>query len=186
MKKTLLALALGLASTSAMAATDTSASYDYLGGAYVHYDVEGGTTDGLNFDFSRSFTNNVFMQADYLRISENGFTLQTLSAQLGYAHPIAEKVDLVGTAGIAYEDLSAGSFSDSESGFIGSFGIRSRLSDKVELSATVVGTRFDEYNDTSYDFRGRFYFSDRFSADLGYLMGDDDQYALSAGVSYHF
>lgn len=185
MKKTAIALALGLASlTTAAVASDTSPSYDYASASYVYFDFDGGSVDGFTLDYSKSFTDNLFGEVDYLRVSE-GATVQRVNLQLGYAYDLNDNVDLVATGGISHEKVSGGGFSISDTGFVATAGVRSRLSSQFEAGASIDYYNFDD-SFTEFTFYGRYFFRPNLSANAAFTLDDDSDSVYKVGVSFHF
>ena len=184
MKKTAIALAVGLASLSTAAVADTTPSYDYASATYVYFDFDGGNIDGFSLDFSRSFSDSVFGEVDYLRMSD-GFTSERVNLQLGYAHTLNGNLDLVATGGLSHEKHSANIYSYSDTGFVGTAGVRSRITSQFEAGAAVEYYNFDE-GTTDFTVYGRYYFLPNLSANATYILTDDSDNVYQVGVSFHF
>ncbi len=200
MKKTLLvsAMIMGMGAAQAASPIWNSAAVSYQNGEFAGTNVD---ADGFMLDGSFGFAENFFARGGYASYSGDinaglvvaSFDYDNLFADVGYRYALNQSTDVYGL--ISYRnvsgDLSAADyvgdalyFSDSNSAFGVGGGIRSMITDQVELGAEAVYYNFDDA-DTQFDVHARYFFTDAFSGDLGY-RDDIGVKGVYAGVRWHF
>ena len=167
-------------------------NYTYLQGGYQRvelddsfFDVDG---DGFGVGGSFDFGNNVFAFAGYSMADfDFGVDVDQLDIGAGYHMPIAERTDFV--ASIAYvrvEAEASGFGSVDDSGFGASIGVRSMVTDQLELSGSLNYVDLDDGgDDTSIGGAAWYDVSDvvAIGANLGF--GDDTTtYGLGARIYF--
>ncbi|MDP3534189.1 MAG: hypothetical protein Q8S08_02245 [Halomonas sp.] len=168
-------------------------SYSHIGLGASHASIDG-MPALLGADvFSRHrLTNNVFLEGGFSRLDGGDWTLDVehkrYQAALGYATPVLSHADLVFTAGIDYQSFTLcrapGCSKSSDNGALGSIGVRSWVSDSMELSASVEHvTTGDAMTSLSLEAVGWFDFTSSLFMALDW---SSDQRYLSTGYRYTF
>lgn len=184
--KKLIALGFAASLMSFGAVANAGPSFDYVQANYTNFDVSGGSLDAFGLGANVSITDRVFFESGITRASESGVNLTNLSGGFGYAHYVSRYTALVGSAGLAHSKVSgAGIFNDSDTGQYASLGLRSQVTENVELGAKAL-RYWSDANSTEYHASARYYLKDNLSLEFAYLYGDSDSKAYQFGVSYHF
>ena len=109
----------------------------------------------------------------------------TLSVGLGYRYSLSKTTDLFGV--LSYEDMEVkassqgNSESESDNGYGLQIGIRSMLSEKVELSGSLQYLDIADETETAIGVSALYNFTEQFSAGVGYSKSDDvDTITVSA------
>lgn len=168
-------------------------SYSHIGLAASHASIDGmPTLLGADLSSRHRLTNSVFLQGDFSRLDGGDWALDVehkrYQAALGYATPILSHSDLVFTAGVDYQSFTlcnaAGCGKASDNGALGTVGVRSWVSDSMELSASVQHvTTGDAMTSLSLEAVGWFDFTSSLFMSLEW---SSDQRYLSTGYRYTF
>ncbi|BCO17245.1 MULTISPECIES: outer membrane beta-barrel protein [unclassified Alteromonas] len=178
MKKLALAVALSVASAGAFAAAP---AWDFVQGSYVITDFDESDfsyePDGFAFSGSKLVTDDVFVTAEYSMQEDDilgiDVDLDMLTIGLGYRYAWSEKTDLFGI--VSYEDveLSGSGQSADEDGFGLTAGVRSMVTDNIEVRGAVKYIDLDEDDDTSVLVGADYFLSPMFAVGLSYETSDD-------------
>lgn len=202
MKKTLIAIALIGTSTSVLA---DSPKWDKIQASYIETDIETPidndiTMDGYAVSGSLSLNESMFILANFDSVGDESdfgdVDLDSTNAGLGFNHGLTESTDIFAT--VTYEKLqltgsvdALGSESFDESGYGAGVGIRSMLTDFLELSVKADYLDIDDENAMRYDASAFFHLTENLSLGVGYKLYDLDEIdqdvdTMSASVRYSF
>lgn len=180
-----------------MALFSTTAFADALNYNYVQFgyartslDFDTESLDGNGWDLSGSaaINENFHVVAGY---NKTGFDFdidQTVyGIGLGYSKAIADNTDFVATASYlkAKIDLPAGFMSESDDGYGASVGIRSMVSDKVELAGAVDYAKIADSSDTGFSAEALYHVSDAIAVGLEGAWSDGSS-TYGAGFRVYF
>lgn len=193
----------GVTAIAAFSANTFAASpaWNFVEGAYVKADIEGedfeSEPDGFGATASFLLNENIFVMGKYSRLSDdirvlNGdvdMNYNQASLGLGYRHPISATTDIFGAVSYEYIELEADGFGQSDStdedGYGLAGGIRSMLTNNVELNGTLAYVDIDDESETSLGLSAYYYFNTNFAAGLGYTFGDEaDTYQASLRYAF--
>lgn len=190
MNKLLTTLVLSCAVSSAYAG---NISYNYIEGGIATNDVDG-VDNSLFLNGSYGVTPNVYIIGGFTSTGIDTNTnidadISAISIGGGYHKSMAEKTDVYGD--ISYVDfdldLSQGSASASVSigdGFQTRIGARHQVSDKIEAEANITHLKIEDFSDTFVTVTGRYLFTDKVSASLGFSTADDA--GVVGAIRYNF
>lgn len=202
MKKTLIAIALIGTSTSVLA---ESPNWDKIQASYIETDIETPidndiTMDGYAVSGSLSLNESIFILANFDSVGDESdfgdVDLDSTNAGLGFNHGLTESTDIFAT--VTYEKLQLtgsvddlGSESFDESGYGAGVGIRSMVTDFLELSVKADYLDIDDENAMRYDASAFFHLTENLSLGVGYKLYeldeiDQDVDTMSASVRYSF
>lgn len=202
MKKTLIAIALIGTSTSVLA---ESPNWDKIQASYIETDIETPidndiTMDGYAVSGSLSLNESMFILANFDSVGDESdfgdVDLDSTNAGLGFNHGLTESTDIFAT--VTYEKLQLtgsvddlGSESFDESGYGAGVGIRSMVTDFLELSVKADYLDIDDENAMRYDASAFFHLTENLSLGVGYKLYDLDEIdqdvdTMSASVRYSF
>lgn len=191
MKKLALATSLFLALGTAQASE--APKWDFVDASYLSTKIEGERLNGLGLSASKLINENVFALGSYSYQTwsegDQEIDLSSFTAGVGYRHAVAENTDVFGTieyvyanVDVAYDDKSGGS--DSENGYGAKLGVRSMLTNEIEVQGVVNYVNLDG-SDTSYTVKGLYHINTQFSVGAGFTKADDaDTYSVTA--AYYF
>lgn len=190
-----------LLSTLALEVQADGVSYDHVQVRYADIETNALTYtihgNQLILDASWSVTDSMYLALDYEKLgaNEQGEDLdqKTLHATFGYHLPLSDDVDFFAEAGIVdssvdfiyRDDLASGQFSDSDTGYIASIGIRRNLDDKGEFYMNVNYLSLYDDTDVSYQLGTLIRFSTHFSALIGYRR-DNVAKQFEFGLRYDY
>ena len=151
---------------------------------------------GFGLSGTKLLNQSFFVAGDFTGFSEEivGTTvdaeLNFFSLGLGIRKAIAGNTDIYGV--ISYENIEAALSSgftsvslDDVDGYSLKAGIRSMVAPKVELNASAGYAEFDDVTESSYDIGAAYYFTNQFSAGLGYATAEDvDTLSLSGTLNF--
>jgi opacity protein-like surface antigen len=193
MRKIFTALAATAAFVPFMAQAE-GLSYTYAEAGWVSSEIDqfDEKLGGWALKGSFEIIDNLFVYGRYADqktdTSAGEFTFQPWDIGVGYAFPITETFDVYGTVGYSSIDADAPSFvkNTSDDGYTLGLGARTRVIEKLELEGVVKYANFSDYGDnTSFEFAGRWFFTDAFALGLEYTAGDEFD-TFGAGVRYQF
>lgn len=199
----LLTLALALFGTSSPSTADTF-SYTFISGNFeifseeidgVPEDLEG---DGINLSFSFDVTNNIALTGGYgtgsADVTSGGITVDGDVDAFGVGFIFHTSINQT-TDFIAGVDLIQGSVdlkvngtpqpSEDADGNSIFAGIRSMVTDKVELKGIIERTKIEDESNTDINFGASFYLEKLFSLDVGYSF-DSDGNSMFFGATKYF
>lgn len=188
MKNTLIASLVLAALFSVETQASDGLSYNYADINYTSYDIDGATVDGFEVEGSVSFGDNFFVSPSLVALTKSGVTLSLWRLDIGRSFSISDRIDLVASARLAYEDISSnGNSSFSGSGYGAVAGVRSMVSQRTELSGFVNWESWDKAASGTYlEARLRHSFSNNLYGRLSYKFEDSDATAIVVGVGYRF
>ncbi len=167
-------------------------SYNYVVGGYQRIDLDNGfglDIDGDRFAIGGSFEvgESWFLFAGYgLSDFDFGVELDEISAGVGFHTAISPSTDFVAEVGFASADISAAGVSVDDNGYAASVGVRSMLSNEVELAAAVTYADIGDFgSDTSVGGSAWYNLSEQFALGLTANAGDDvTSYGLGARLYF--
>ncbi len=188
MKKVVLVSALLLSLGTAQAAE--SPRWDRASISYQSVDIDDDDKlTGFAVSGSKLLGEDFFVVGSYGNASDDiegiEFDFNTLSVGLGYRYSISQSADLFGV--VSYEDMEievsyqGNSASISDNGYGLRVGVRSMLSEKVELSASLQYVDIADETETDFRVSALYSFTEQFSVGVGYSKaGDVDTLSVSA------
>lgn len=171
-----------------LAAQAEGMSYSYIDLGYNEIDIDGAPTgDGFGVRGSVGFAENFFAFAEYSTFGfPGGLDVDFYSVGLGGRLGVSDNVDLVGRAGYAKADASAGGLSADDDGYVVAAGVRAEVADGFELDGNVIYTDFGSgADDTELAVGGRYFFTENFAVGAEFRTGDDAD-TIFAGVRFAF
>lgn len=183
-KAILLASAVALLASGTVAAGNMDYSYGQVD--YVDYDVDlGGASYGVDgFGLTGSFevTDMLFVAGEYVTLSgDGGFDYTDLKLGLGAAWAISDKADVYGVLSYLSNDVE---FTD-DTGYELAFGVRSMVTNQVELYGELAYVDIYEDTATAFEIGGRYALTDAFGVVLAFESGDDyDGFKLGARFQF--
>ena len=169
-------------------------SYNYLQAGYqkVEIDLGGilGDVDGDGYQLSGSFEigDSAYFFAGYSSASfDFDIDADQIEAGIGYHHGMSSNTDFYANVAYVKAEVDVGGVgSADEDGYGVAIGIRSNVSDAVELEVSVSYVDLGDDNDSTA-FDGGFWFNvtDTFALGLGF-GGDDDVTTYGAGMRWYF
>ena len=197
MKKVVLTSALLLCISSIQAAE--SIRWDSASLSYQSMDSDGNEFTGFEISGTTLVSENFFVAGSYSSVSADievvdskvDIDLNTLSVGIGYRHGISSHTDIFGILSYEYleiETLFRGqSADDNENAYVLEAGIRSLVTEHIELSGSISYIGIDDESETSFNLSAMYHFTDQFSAGAGYGKPDsDDVDFLSLSAVYFF
>ena len=158
-------------------------SFNNIEIGYTEFDFGGGVElDGFEINVTRELTDNIYITAETAQITDSGFDLGLTTLGLGF------KTDLTNStvffSELSYADLDGDGGFD-ESGYEVATGVRSMLTERLEVKAAVEYLDIDDDSTTSFVLGGAYGFTDNLAAYVNYSYESDlDSY--SAGLRYSF
>lgn len=161
-------------------------SYTYVDGRFVDFDNDGADGDGLRFRGSYELESNFLVVGSFgmFDFDRADADLTVFSIGGGYYLPYAEGMDLVGTVELIRADIDANGFSDNDTGFGLTAGVRGLILDQLE------GRAFANYVDVSdsdifVSLEADYWINEDISAGIGLdIGGDADEIRLGARWSF--
>lgn len=179
-----LTAAFGLTSTAALA--DAAPSFDYLSADYVNLDANGTHVGGAQLEYSKSFSDNWFGYSFGRYFSKGELDNTSLGLGIGYKYNVSNATALYGIAGLAYDEVSWGNLSESETGYVVNAGVRSALTDLFELDAYVQHVDIWDETEQNYTLQGKYFVSPQWALQAGYTHVDSDNSITFVGFSFEF
>ena len=127
-------LALTAAAFSAQA---SDLDYSYVEGAYSKLDVGPGKLDGFSIDGALKFSDSFYGLVSYDKLSDSGVDFAETAVGVGFRHGISDKSDWISELSYVRDTADLGFFDVSDNGYRVATGVRSMVSDKVELNGKV-------------------------------------------------
>jgi len=158
----------------------TSAEANYI----LDVEIDGGLDgDGLGVGGSFEIADSFFIGGSYEDFDlDEDISGDWLEIGGGYFHELNPDLDFVAT--LSFVDVEFGGGEDDAIALGG--GIRTRLSDSIEVDAMLEYYSFDEGDsDTSLDLRGRWYINPEFAVQLRMNLGSDIE-TIAVGVRGEF
>lgn len=160
-----------------LAAMAEGMSYNYVDAAYVDQDFDGAgsSADGFGLRGSVGFAENWLAFAEYSSTSVQGTDLETIVVGLGGHYGLTDQLDLVGRVGYLEFNVDFGpGLSGDDDGYLVDLGLRSRVTEGVELEGGLRYTDLSELgDDTALFVGGRFHFNDTWAVGAEYQSGDE-------------
>ncbi len=165
--------------------------YNYIEAGY--YDVELDATvfevdgDGINVVGSFEVGENMFVRAEYATADlDVGLDFDELYLGLGVHTPISNRSDFFGIINYVSAEVSAGGASADDDGFGATVGVRTMVSDAIEVAGQIEYIDLsDSGDDTSIGGSAWYYFSDNFSVGVSAEFSDDiDRLGLGARLFF--
>lgn len=185
------ALVVSLAMFVAAPAIADGPSYNFVQASYQSVNLDLGSgfdVDGDGFGLAGSFEvgESVFIIASY---ATTGFDfsvdLNQLQVGLGYHAGLTDNTDFFATLAYVDAEVEAPGASVDDSGFGASIGVRSNVSELVELFGEISYVDFGDGNETAVAGGIWFNFTEIFAAGLSASAGDDvTSYGVGARVYF--
>ena len=172
LKKLFVATTIALSSGLAMA---NNVSYDYVQGGLIDYD----NLDGVKFEFSKSFTDNIYGKINYSDLETGSIDVNILRINAGFNMEITNSTDFV--AELGYEDFDA-DFGIDDSGYNFMAGFRSMFTNDLEVG--VYASHSDVLESTDITVEGRYHFDRNMSVALEF--GNDDELDEHIGLNFRY
>ena len=193
MKTNKIAILLFTAAVASPAVLAESPNFNYVSAGYLNGDIDGDDADGWTLDGSTLLGENFFLSGQYQTVgnSDDGLDvdLNWLSAGVGYRAAISASTDFYGL--LTYENVEAeasyrgNSASEDENGYGLSIGVRSMLSDSIELDGRLGYIDIEDESETSITLGARYYMNKNFSIGANYTTIDElDLVSLTARYSF--
>ena len=174
-------------------------SFDKLGVSYISYDLDGETLNGAGAHLNMSINPEWFFSAEYIYASDDynagGFSVDAESASLygniGYKfYNMGNTVGYV-AGGLVYNDAEVrssgfGNYSEDDTGWNAQVGLRSRLTNDIEVDANVRHVDIYDGSDQEWTVAGRYFITQEFSLGAGYTLIDSDNSYMALTGSFHF
>lgn len=191
MKKLVLASVLLLSMGSIQAAE--SVRWDSASLSYQSMDLGDEGLNGFGISATKLVGEDFFITGGYSSLSDDvdvfgakvDLDFNTLSVGLGYRYAISNKTDLFAIASYQNLEIEASyrgnSEGESEGGYGLQAGIRSLVTESIELSAALNYLNIGDGSDTGFNVSAMYHFTEQFSAGVGYgKLDDTDTISLSA------
>ena len=167
-------------------------SYNYFQGGYASADIDDdGFTgnidgDGWFIGGSAALTDNFFMYGDYTSLGlDYDIDYDELELGIGYNYSLGENTDFV--AGLSYikGEAKAMGMSADDDGYGVRLGLRSKLSDMIEVEGGIEYADTDEGSSTALVAGILFDVADNIAIGVG-AGWDDDVTIYNAGIRFYF
>ena len=164
-------------------------NYNYVEGAYEHYDLDGTDADAGKLLGSYEITPNLNIIGEYaagnIDNPTDGSDLDFQDAAIGieYHTPIASNTDVTTNIKYVNQNIDAGNDDD---GYSAGVGVRHMLNDKVELDANIDYIDIDNSDDTSLKVGARYHINKSISAGVGYSTSEEDVDIISTNIRWSF
>jgi len=165
-------------------------SYNYLDGSYQRVDVDSPDIDGDGFSIGGSFElgGNMHFFADYGSTDfDLGIDINELSIGVGFHTDLTPTLDFVANLAYLRLDADASGFSLSDEDGIGAeIGLRSMLSDRLELAGFIQYADLgDGGDDTSLRGEAWYSFTENFAVGLNVGAAEDVlRYGIGARIYF--
>lgn len=181
--------ALALLALPGLAAADFDYNSAEFGYVDVNYDVGPVDVDGNGFRLAGRYTlaDSFFIAGRYDDYDfDFGLDGSVLEITGGYFYSFGEDLDFVATLTYVDRQLSVNGFGGDDNGLGVAGGVRSRLSDAIQVDAMLRYVDMDAGDtDTSLELRGRYYFNDSLAVQASASLGGDFE-TLGIGIHAEF
>jgi hypothetical protein len=128
-------------------------SYNLIEGSYANGDIEGNDLDGFGIKGSWELAPSIFVLGGLQNLDADVGSLDTLNLGVGMNWALSDNADLFGAA--TFERVDNGPFDDT--GFGVAAGVRGRVAESLELSASVKYQDIGDFGDAfTYSAGGNF------------------------------
>ncbi|QJR80733.1 porin family protein [Alteromonas pelagimontana] len=194
MKRTLLATLIAGLSMNAFAAAP---SWDLVELGYAKAKLDFGAEEiepaGAAFYGSKLLGENVFLAASYSVLSDDfdgaDLDLDQGSLGVGYRFSATASTDVFAAVSYEYVKLSASyrgySLKADDNGFGVTVGVRSMVTDTLELSSSIRHIEIDSEGETQISVGGNYFFTQAFAVGVSYSIADDED-MMGISVRYNF
>lgn len=172
-------------------------NWNFIQGSYITAESDDSDLefepDGFGIAGSFLLNENIYFNAGYSSLSDEIYNVDVDFNQgtlgLGYRHPLTENTDMYG--GVSYEYVEAevesdfGSDSADDSGYGLRLGVRSMVTDAIELTGQVAYIKIDDESETAIGVAAFYHFNNNVSIGGGY-SAQEDLDSLSASVRFSF
>jgi len=183
MNKTIIASAvLSLLSFGAMA---DNPSFDNVEIGYTEFDFEDGIDidiDGFEIKGSKELSDNFYLAGDFTRLSENGIDIDLTTFGVGYKNDFSNTSTFFSEIDYARIDADGGL---DEDGYEVTIGIRSMLSQELEVKVAAEYLDIDGGDTTSLIVGGAYNFTKKLAAYADYSY-ESDLSSYAVGLRYSF
>jgi opacity protein-like surface antigen len=170
-----------LFSTASLAQSPT---WNLIEAGYGQADIDGLdelSPSGFAIGGSSLLGENVFIQGSYSLLSDDisgvDIDLDQASVGLGYRYGLTETTDVYASASYEYIELSASGFGASESlddsGYGLTVGLRSRITEQLELNGAIGYVDIGDESETALGVSGHYYFTQNVALGLTYSSTAD-------------
>jgi len=182
--------------TANVALAETAPSWDLVQISYASLEIdEADELDftGFNLSGSKLINENVFVLASYTALSDSyegvDLNVDTYAIGVGYRYGLNNTTDIYGSVSFQGAELKASGNGESDSiddtGYGLAVGIRSMVTDQVELSAAISYVSIDSESDTAFSAAAFYNINDQFSVGAGFSTSSDASgYNLTARYSF--
>lgn len=148
---------------------------------------------GFNLSGSKLINKNVFVLASYTGLSDSyedvDLDVNTYAIGVGYRYGLNNTTDIYGGVSFQGAEFKASGHGKSDSiddtGYGLAVGIRSMVTDQVELSAAIDYVSIDSESDTAFSAAAFYNINDQFSVGAGFSTSSDASgYNLTARYSF--
>ncbi|MGW8368790.1 MAG: hypothetical protein ACWGPN_08935 [Gammaproteobacteria bacterium] len=167
-----------------MALAQEGFDYRYFEVGFVDVEIDDTSIDGdgIRLEGLHEFGDSFFLSAKY-EDYDFDFDIDGSSLQIGggYIHPFSADLHFVAKG--QYAQVEVNNYDDDGIGIGG--GVRTRLTDTIEVDAMLNWFDFDDGgSDTYIDLRGRYYINQRFAVSLSFDIGSDYFETMGVGVRF--
>jgi len=182
--------------TANVALAETAPGWDLVQISYASLEIdEADELDftGFNLSGSKLINENVFVLASYTALSDSyegvDLNVDTYAIGVGYRYGLNNTTDIYGSVSFQGAELKASGNGESDSiddtGYGLAVGIRSMVTDQVELSAAISYVSIDSESDTAFSAAAFYNINDQFSVGAGFSTSSDASgYNLTARYSF--
>lgn len=201
MKKILQLSLLAATALSASHVFAASPTWDLVELDYVVLDLDDTNLEPTGFGLSavKLVSDNVFLTGSYV-VTDDSLSINSVPADIdldisldydtldlgvGYKHSITENTDWYANVSYVRVEAKTRFSSAEENGYGVATGIRSMMTDNVELAAELSYADIDVDDETSFGIQGTYYVTENVGINLGFSTSSDAK-AYDLGVRYAF
>lgn len=195
MKKFIKLSLLAAATLTATQAFAASPKWDFVELEYVQVNIDDSSLEpsGLGLTGSKLLSDNVFLTGSYIATTDDiggvDIDLDQFDLGIGYKYAMSEQTDWYASLSyVSIEAEASAGFASSnidEDGFGIATGIRSMLTDEIEVGVDVSYVDIDEDDETTVTLEGTYYVTEAIGLNLGYGISSDAN-TLNLGVRFAF